>query len=353
MFIVLTAFFRMGTKIGIFTILNLSLNVFSFGLIMLFVLYGYALTGILVATIIGLIAINIVALVIIFKQIGFQRPRFSNMKSYLKWGIPLTPNSAIMWIIQASDRYIIVYFLGVSAAGIYNVASSIGSYASFTLLPIAMVLYPIISKTYDEKNLEECSNYFKYSFKYLMMVTIPAAVGLSILAKPLLQILTSAEFISGSSVVVITAFGALFNCLQQICSYVMHLSGKTHVNLILLSIAAALNIIFNIILIPHLGIFGAGISYFLSYVVLGLLTLMVTSRYLKFELSLLFLIKSLVASAIMALCIWLLKPESLTMVGLSVVAGIAVYFVILIIIRGFNKTELAFFVSFIKKVNSV
>jgi O-antigen/teichoic acid export membrane protein len=346
---VLLAFFRKGINIGIYTVLSLTLNVITFILTMLFVSRGHSLTGVLTATIISLVAINILALVMILKQIHFQRPRFSNMKSYLKWGIPLTPNPAIMWIITASDRYIISYFLGVSAAGIYNAAYILGSYASLALVPLGIVLYPMVSKTYDEGNLKECSNYFKYSFKYLMMVSIPSAIGLSVLAKPLLRILTTPEFVSGSPVVALVAFGALLHCFQQICIYVLHLVGKTRLNLRILSTGAILNIIFNVALIPRLGIIGAGIGSLIAYTVLGVMTLLITNKYLKFDLNLFFILKSFVSSSVMALLIWLIKPETILMILFSIAVGIIVYFGILIVIRGFSKTELAFFKSFVER----
>lgn len=348
---VLLAFFRRESNIGLFTIFNLILSILNFGLILLFISTGYGLTGVLLAAIISAVVVNTVVLSIIFKQIGLQRPHFSNMKMYLKWGIPLAPNSGIMWIIQSSDRYIIAFFLGTSAAGIYTAANSIGAFASFASLPIVTVLYPIISKTFDEGNFDECGNYFRYSFRYLIMLAIPAAVGLSILAKPLLQVLTTPEFVSGSPIVALAAFGALFNCFQQICGYVLHLVNKTQLIFRLLSVAAIVSITLNIIFIPRLGIVGAGIGYLISHGVLGLLTLLVTRRYFKFDLSIRFIVKSLFSSAIMALCIWLIKPESLSMVIISIVVGITVYFGILIIIRGFSKTELSFFRSFIR--NSV
>jgi O-antigen/teichoic acid export membrane protein len=178
-FPVLTAFFRRGSKIGAYNFFTFGLSIIQIGLTILLLLLGYSLTGVIIANIIGTGILDIIAVFIILRQIGFQRPRFINMKAYLKWGIPLTPNSAILWIIHQSDRYIVSYFLGVSAAGIYSAAHGIGSFASFGLMPVGIVLYPIVSKTYDEGNRDQCSNYFKYSFKYLMMISIPAAAGLA------------------------------------------------------------------------------------------------------------------------------------------------------------------------------
>ena len=342
------AFFRMRRKIGLYTILNLCYNTSQVGLIALFILLGYKLTGAITAVIINGILFNVIILLIILKQIGFQLPRFSHIKSYLKWGVPLTPNSAIFWIIHSSDRYMVSYFLGVAATGIYSAAYTIGNYASFALMSLGTVLYPNVIKTYDEGNSNETRNYLKYSVKYLMMIAIPSAFGLSILAKPLLQILTTPEFISGSTVVPFVAFGAVLFCFYQIPIYIIHLVNKTYITVRLLTTSAALNIGLNLLLIPRMGIIGAAIATLVAYGVLGILTVMVTRKYFNFNLSIPFILKSIFSSTIMVVCIWLINPASIISVLISILLGILVYFSVLLIIKGLNKTEINFFINFFR-----
>jgi O-antigen/teichoic acid export membrane protein len=347
MFPVLLAFFRRGSKIGIYNALNLGLNILQFSLLVVFLLRGYALNGAILSTILSTLLMNVVALIIIFKQVGLQRPRFKNMKTYLKFGIPLTPNPAILWIIQASDRYMISYFMGISAAGIYNAAYGIGSYASFALWPVGIVLFPIISKAYDEGKFKECENYIKYSFKYLMMITIPISVGVSILANPILKILTTPEFLSGAMATPLIALGAALFCVYQIASYIIYLAGKTYLTLRIYAIGAIANVILNLVLIPRIGLVGAGLASFLAYGIMGLLTLSISRKYIHFDLSIIFIIKSFLSSAVMALFIWIIRPESLIMLAVSIVTGTILYFLALIVIKGFTKDELRFFRAFI------
>ena len=348
LYLVLLAFFRMRRKIGLYNILNLSQHGLQVGLIVVAILLGYRLGGVITAVIISGILFTVISLFIIFRQIGFQLPRFSHMKAYLRWGVPLTLNSAILWIINVSDRYMVSYFLGIAAAGVYSAAYSIGQYASFALAPLGIVLYPTISKTYDEGNRDEAGNYLKYSLKYLMTIAIPAAFGLSILAKPLLRILTTPEFVTGSTVLPWVAFGAVLFCFYQICVYIIHLVGKTHITVRLLGISAGLNIGLNLLLIPRMGILGAAVATLVAYGVLGILTLMVTRRYLKFDLSLLFIAKSILASTVMTLCIWLINPESISMVIVSILAGIIIYFGMIMLIKGLSRQEMKFFATFIR-----
>ena len=109
---------------------------------------------------------------------------------------------------------------------------------------------------------------------------------------------------------------------------VLYLVGKTQIIIRLLGIAAVLNIVPNVILVPRIGIIGAGLASLIAYIVLGWLGLIVTRRYLKFDLSLSFLIKSALSSGFMALCIWLINPQSVLMVFVSIIAGIITYFVV-------------------------
>lgn len=350
LFLVVLSFFRRGTNIGIYTVLHVSYIVLNFALMLFFVISGYELTGVIIASIISLTIPTIISLLLIFKEMGFQLPRFTNMKSYLKWGIPLMPNAAIMWIVLASDRYIIAYFFDSASVGVYNASYAIGQYAGFISIPLVTVLFPYLSKQYDQGDRKEYINYLRYSFKYLMMISIPAAFGLSILSKPLLHILTTPEFIPGSPVIVLIAFGTLFFAVEQICSIILQLVGKTKIIFRLLSLAALLNIILNAALIPFIGIVGAGVGSAIAYLVLGLLALMISRKYVKFDINLLFITKCFAASIIMSLVIWLLKPESILIVAISIIAGIFTYFVTLIIIKGFSRSELTYAVSYINKI---
>jgi O-antigen/teichoic acid export membrane protein len=342
------AFFRMRRQIGLYSILTLLSAVFRVGLIAAAILFDYELGGVIVVVIINGALFTLVPLLIIFRQVGIQLPRFSNMKSYLKWGIPLIPNAAMLWIIAISDRYMVSYFLGVSSAGVYSASYAIGQYATFVLTPLTTVLYPTISKAYDEGNRDESAKYLKYSLKYLMMISIPAAFGLSMLAKPLLRILTTPEFVTGSTVVPWVASGAVIFCFYQMGVHIIHLVGKTYITVRLLSIAAALNIGLNLLLIPRMGIVGAAVATLVAYGVLGLITLLVTRRYLKFGLSPLFMAKSVLASAVMTLCLWLINPHSWVWVIISIVAGALIYFAVLLAIKGLSRQELSFFINFFK-----
>lgn len=337
--------FQAFRKIGIYTVIGLMQGVLQVGLMALFISLGYELGGVIAAFVISGLLFNLVALCIILRQRGFRLPCFTRIRQYLRFSVPLTPNIAIMWVVNASDRYIISYFMSVADTGIYNAAYSIGGYASFLMAPIGIVLYPTISKLFDEGKLDETRSYLSYSAKYFFMVAIPAAFGLSILAEPLLRIFTTEEFVPGAVIVPYVAFGAVLSSLHPIGEYIILLAKKTKLLVVLLGASAAVNVVLNFILIPGMGMLGAAVATLVAYALLGITTLLISRRYLKFNLNPLFILKSIAAASVMGLCVWLIDPQSLVWLLASIAIGIIVYFGILLALRGLSRGEIKFFIN--------
>jgi O-antigen/teichoic acid export membrane protein len=312
------------------------------GLIAGLLLLGWEVKGVIIAVLASDILCLVIALSVALKQTGLQFPRFTELKGYLKYGLPLVPSTAILWIIHSSDRYMIGYFMQTKDVGIYTAAYSLASVLALMLTAIVTVLLPTVSKSYDRSEIDKTKAYLKHSLRYLLMLSIPAAFGLSVLASPLLRILTAPEFVSGNVVIPFVASGLLFYGLYNICIFIVHLVNKTHLVLALLSISAALNIILNLLLIPQLGIVGAAVATLIAFIALGILAVVIAFRYFKFDLGFAFITKSVLASAVMAFAIWLYKPWGIIEVIISIFIGIIIYFAMILVLKGFEQRELNF-----------
>src|SRR5690606_8485784 len=59
----------------------------------------------------------------IFRNFSFNIINWSTIKSMFGYSWPLVPNTISWWLINAADKYIILYVLSIEANGIYGVAS--------------------------------------------------------------------------------------------------------------------------------------------------------------------------------------------------------------------------------------
>ena len=63
-------------------------------------------------------------------------------------------------------------------------------------------------------------------------------------------------------------------------------------------------------------------------------------QYIKFNINLNFVIKSILSSASMTLTIWALSPTGVVEILLSIAIGVIFYFGVLFLLKGFKREEL-------------
>ena len=329
--------FQQTTKFSIFTICQ------TFGQLFLmyaFISSGLGIFGAIIATLLIQIFIFLAAIFFVIKEIGFALPRFSKLPIYLRYGLPIAPKEIIDWLITSNAIYIITFFLGFQAQGIYSAAYLVGSITMILVFPIQLILLPRLSQLFDENKSDQVLHLLNDSVKYFALLAIPAAFGISFLGLPLLNVVTTPDFSPGAILIPFIAFGGVFFGLTQICINIMQLVKKTHITLFLNVSTAIISISLNFLLIPFIGILGAAISALISYMIMAGLTYRVTFRYIKIDIDYPLFIKSIAASAIMGITLFLLHPVSLIQILASVILGIFIYFALMILCKGISKDEM-------------
>jgi O-antigen/teichoic acid export membrane protein len=337
-------FFRTFGRMKKYSGLMLLQTFAEVGFVAYFVLSGFGLFGAVVSLIISRGAVLLIGASFIFKEIGFRLPKFYELKDYLKFGLPMVPSMIFSWIIVGSDRYIIGYFMTISAVGIYSATYNIGWVISMFIAPISVILFPTISKSYDVNEVEKVKTYLKYSLKYFLMLSIPSIFGILIFSEPILRIMTRPEFISSGKIIMpFIAISALFYGVQTVFGQIIMVFKKTNIYALLFAISAVCNIILNVILIPLYGILGAAIATFFTYALFMVLCVFISFRYLVFDIPWMSISKSVISSIAMLVIIWMLNPPRVQVIGvliLIVVGGIT-YFGMLVLLKTFEKEEIS------------
>ena len=328
-------------QVKTYSILTIIQTVVEIALVYFFVLFGLGLYGAIIALLITRGIVLLISMPLIISRLGFSLPSFSVFRSYLTFGLPIVPSVIFEWVISSSDHYMIGFFLGAASVGIYSAAYNMGSMAAVSMYVIMFALGPTIVKSYDEGKIEDTKNYLSYSLKYILMLLIPSVFGLSILARPLLHSLTTAEFVSlGIFIVPLVAISMIFEGVRAVYGRVMMLSKHTRIFTIASVAAGLTNIGLNVIFIPHFGIIGAAITTLISYIMVGLIMFYNSRKYIRFEVDWNFIAKSILASIIMTLAIWAFSPVGIVKILLAVVIGIIIYFAVLLLLKGFKREEL-------------
>lgn len=346
--------FRAFQQIKKNSIIGIASKLAESGMVILSIFLGYGLFGavlsILIVKIIGFIIIS----AIIIKEIGIKIPKFWRMKEYLLFGLPGIIGNISSWITQSSDRYFIGVFLGTIFVGYYSPAYTLGCLLTFLIGPIIYLLPATLSKYHDENETEKVENYMGYSVKYFLVIAIPSVFGLSVLSKQLLTIFSTPEIAQNSYFV--TPFIALSMLFMGVCGIIgqsLPLKKKTHIDGIIVLIAAILNLGLNFILVPYFGLIGAAITTLLAYAFILIATWYYSTKKLlfKFKIDWSFISKALIASTLMSILILWLNPLGLWKTLGAVFAGAIIYFILLSLFKGFGKKEILFLRGIMKGGN--
>jgi O-antigen/teichoic acid export membrane protein len=300
---------------------------------------GYDLQAVITALIAVDAFVMALTLGMIIREIGWPKPSCAGLSTYLAFCLPLIPGVTFLWIINASDRFFIAHYIGLSEAGIYSASYTLGSLLTFLFNPISFVLFPVLSSYWEQKQFNKVRNYLEYSTKVLLLLAIPAALGLYVLSQPLLRVLSTSEYAVGGALVVTVASGYIFYGIYSLNVYTVLLAKQSKWLPLIIGVAAAVNTGLNIVLIPRTGAMGAAVATTVSYFVLAAIVTIWSRRAVGYRLDYLFLLKVAVAAAVMTICIRLIPVSGVLGIALVVILGLALYAVGLLALRAFSKDE--------------
>ena len=322
-----SGFLVLQTYIGVGVSIVLTLMHYHIEIVVICLLTGYLLTFIAMAF-------------LIVRELGFTT-KLKSLRDELKFAIPTVPNNVSSWVVDSSDKFVIGIFLGSAAVGCYSPGYALGSILLMFLTPFAVLLPAVLPEYFEAGDMEKVDTFLSYSMKYYLLITIPAAVGMSLLSKPLLYILTTDIIANqGFMVTPLVALGAIFMGIYGISNNIIILEKKTTILGYIWISVAILNIVLNIFAVPYLGIFGAGLATLVCYFFAFAVTLVYSRKYARLPFDYKSIAKILIASAIMGVFVKFANPYGIVNILIVIVIAVVIYFVVLFLLKGIDKKEI-------------
>ena len=180
----------------------------------------------------------------VYRYIRFVPIKKKNVAPYLKYSLPLVPNIISWWILTASDRTIILKFIGVAANRIYSAANKFSGiyttiYNIFNLSwteSVALHLHEKGSSEDFSKLQDEMINFFGCIF-----------LGLTAVMPFVFRILVNEKYNEAYYQIPPLLMGAFFSAMTGLISAYYVAEMMTAVIAKMTAMAAALNIIINLI----------------------------------------------------------------------------------------------------------
>lgn len=290
----------------------------------------------------------------IHKHLGWRKHSRSLQRELFSFGFVLTFIRFFALILTAGDRYILQGLKGLSQVGLYTIAYQLVTSVEMLMVSFFMLsAAPVVYKTYENEGEEETIALLSRITRYMLLLLVPTVLGLCILNKQIITVITSPKYLPASKAFLPLAIGLFLSNLSQVPSMSFYIKKKTKVPLVPVVSCTLLNVGLNFILIPHYGFTGAAWATMISYLAYLVVTVILSSRYMSWDFPWTDAVKICLAGGIMAASLLILKGIPVSGIGglaLMIVLGAIIYLGSFYVIGGVTRSEKEMLLSMLARI---
>lgn len=285
------------------------------------------------------------------------------IKDLLVIAIPITIGAAIAPIMDSIDVALVlnrlqsIGYTEAMANDLYGnlkgMAQTLINLPQVFSIAIAMSLVPAISDANARNKKKEMESIVSSGIRITLLIGLPAAFGLFVLAKPIIGLLyyknTIETITNTGNILAILSIGVVFLTLVQSLSAILQGIGKPMVPAINLFIGAVAKVIltYTLTAIPSINIYGAAISTVVAYAIAAILDIISIRVYSKVNMSVKdIFVKPFISALGMGISARLAYIGLIGLVGgklgtiLAIIIGAIVYVILLVLTGSITSEDL-------------
>jgi O-antigen/teichoic acid export membrane protein len=224
-------------------------------------------------------AVFVVALIFEQRRRLTLRLELPLLRRLLRFGLPTMPAEVSLYLLNFADRLIITRSVGgragLAEAGLYSVGVKFAQAVNVLVRGFQLAWPPL---AYSIRDDDEARHTYATVITLFLAACTWLVVGLWLLAIYLIRFFTAAKYHDAYEVVGLVATGVTLYSLYMVMVVILGRTGRTEYNLPAALAALISNVALNLILVPPLGIVGAGLALVASYLVVTALMYWFTER---------------------------------------------------------------------------
>lgn len=182
-------------------------------------------------------------------------------KYAIAYSLPLVFHGLSLVILSSSDRIMITAISGAAESGVYSLVYNLGLISVAVSTSLEGIWLPWFIRKFKGREIQTINEKAKYLIENITVVVI----GVMLVAPEILQVMASEQYWSGKPIIfpiVVAAYIMFLYDLAVNVEYQCKATSKIAANTMM---AAAINVILNLILIPFFGAIAAAYTTVIAY----------------------------------------------------------------------------------------
>lgn len=174
--------------------------------------------------------------------------------------LPLALSGGMQLINKHADIIILGIFASAADVGVYRVVMQGALLVAFGLQSMNLVIAPEVAKLYSQNKIAELQKLVTLTARIIVLLTTPIVLLFVVFGEQILGFVYGAEYARGHTALAILAGGQVANAFFGSVGLLLNMTGHERDMARGVAVAAASNIVLNVLFIPLFGIEGAAFS---------------------------------------------------------------------------------------------
>lgn len=243
---------------------------------------------------------------------------FVLLKKILKAAAPFAILVSFSTIYNRIDVVLVTKFLGYAETGLYTTAYKVVDLTNFFPAVVSHSLYPALAALMAKQALGDVRVTIEKYMRLMIAVALPLGVGGSLLSRQLILVLTSgdARFLPSAPVLAILVW-AIVILFIYVTANSLVVSQLTKWAVVITGVNVVINIVGNVLLVPHYGIQAAAWMTVVSEALQGTFYFYFIWKNITHFAIIRQFVKPVLAALVMGIVLWFLRDWSPFLVPLE------------------------------------
>ena len=259
------------------------------------------------------------------------------MRRLIEYSVPLTATRSANVVDKQVDTVLVGIILNPAAVAFYTLGKQITDFVLAPAESLGFTISPNFGEQKASDQLEQARGIYETALTNTMMLYVPAAAGLVIVADPFIPMVIGADYAGAVPVLQVLAGYIVLQAITNLTSDSLDYLGRARHRAIAKGGTAGANFLLNLVLIPMIGVVGAALATVATHSVYVAVNLYIV--HLELDLRLRRLARSMAVicgiTGVMAVAVLLVTPliSSLAMLVGAIALG-AVTWAVLVVASG-------------------
>jgi O-antigen/teichoic acid export membrane protein len=312
----------------------------------IFVVLGFGIAGVISSYFVAWCVLALVAGVWVIKKCPQVRAKLENRdkKQIFAFSLPVLLGFIGGMVLGYTDTIVLTFFRSLTDVGLYQAALPTAMVLWAAATAICTVLFPMVSEMWAKRDKRVLAVSVSAVLRFAFILVLPFALIMFVWPEFVLGLLFGGAYVAGAGALQVLALSSIVYTLWQICAIVLSGIGCPGLTTKIMLGAAAFNVIGNIMLVQTFGIIGVAVATLVSFTLAFGAAFVILRKRVGLDVGCSAITKTVVSGLLMTGLIYGIKTVLITnvliVVAVSLLAGLALYTVLILRTRAISKDDL-------------